>query len=86
MNSEDNRKEVARACGKYLLASRMANVAEIKRDVLSKRGRYTVFKDNLQAKEVIVGDNERRKRYILCHNPKEAGWFDNIPAHGYILP
>jgi hypothetical protein len=72
MNSEDNRKELARACGKYLLASRMASVAEIKRDVLSKRGRYTVFKDNLQAKEVIVGDGERRKRYILCHNPKEA--------------
>ena len=72
INSEDNRTELARACGKYLLACRMANVAEIKRNVLSKRGRYTVFKDNLQAKEVIVGDGERRKRYILCYNPKEA--------------
>ena len=72
MNSEGNRKELARACGKYLLACRMGSVAEIKREVLSKRGRYAVFKDNLQAKEVIVGDGERRKRYILCHNPKEA--------------
>jgi hypothetical protein len=72
MNSEDNRSELAKACGKYLLACRMANVAEIKRDVLSKRGPYTTFQDNLQAKEVIVGDGERRKRYILCHNPKEA--------------
>ena len=72
MNSEDNRAELARACGKYLLACRMASVAEIKRDVLSKRGRYTVFKDNLQAKEVIIGDGERRRRYILCYNPKEA--------------
>jgi transposase len=72
MNSEDNRAELARACGKYLLACRMASVAEIKRDVLSKRGRYTVFKDNLHAKEVVIGDGERRKRYILCYNPKEA--------------
>ena len=72
MNSENNRQELARACGKYLLACRMSSVAEIKRDVLSKRGRYTVFKDNLQAKEVVVGDGERRKRYILCYNPKEA--------------
>jgi transposase len=72
MNSEDNRVELAKACGKYLLACRMASVAEIKKDVLSKRGRYTVFKDNLQAKEVIVGDGERRKRYILCYNPNEA--------------
>lgn len=72
MNSEDNRNELARACGKYLLACRMANIAEIKRDVLSKRGRFTKFGDNLHAKEVIIGDGERRKRYILCYNPKEA--------------
>lgn len=72
MNSEDNRSELARACGKYLLACRMANVAQIKREVLSKRGRFTVFKDNLHAKEVVIGDGERRKRYILCFNPKEA--------------
>lgn len=72
MNSEGNRAELAKACGKYLLACRMASVSEIKRDVLSKRGPYTVFKDNLHAKEVIVGDGERRKRYILCYNPKEA--------------
>jgi transposase len=72
MNSENNRSELARACGKYLLACRMANIADIKHEVLGKRGRYTVFTDNLQAKEIIVGDGERRKRYILCYNPKEA--------------
>lgn len=72
MNSEDNRSELAKACGKYLLACRMANIADIKREVLSKRGRFTEFRDNLHAKEVIVGDGERRKRYILCYNPKEA--------------
>lgn len=72
MNSTDNRKELARACGKYLLATRMASVAEIREEVLTRRGRYTVIKDNLHAKEIIVGDGERRRRYILCYNPKEA--------------
>ena len=72
MNSEDNRKELARACGKYLLACRMASVSAIKRQVLGKPGPYSIFADNLQAKEVIVGDGERRIRYILCYNPKEA--------------
>ena len=72
MNSEKNQKELSRACGKYLLASRMASVSEIRDIVLSKRGRYTVFTDNLQAKEVIIGEGECRKRYILCYNPKEA--------------
>jgi transposase len=72
MNSQKNQEELSRACGKYLLASRMASVSEIRDSVLSKRGRYTVFTDNLQAKEVIIGDGECRKRYILCYNPKEA--------------
>jgi transposase len=72
MNSEDNRSKLARACGKYLLACRMSSVSEIKQEVLTKRGRYTIFKDNLHAKEVTVGDGERRNRYILCYNPKEA--------------
>ena len=50
----------------------MATVAEIKNEVLSQPGRYTAIKDNLQAKEVVIGDGERRRRYILCYNPKEA--------------
>ena len=72
MNSEENRAELARACGKYLLASRMASVTEVKRHVLTKPGKYKVLQENLHAKEVVVGDGERRRRYILCFNPKEA--------------
>jgi transposase len=72
MNSKNNREELARACGKYLLATRMASICEVKHEVLAKRGRYNVIRDNLYAKEVIIGDGERRRRYILCYNPKEA--------------
>lgn len=84
MNSEENRKELARACGKYLLACRMASVGEVKQKVLSKPGKYKVLQENLHAKEVIIGDGERRRRYILCYNlristPDSAGC-------GIILP
>jgi transposase len=72
MNSAGNREELSRACGKYLLAARMASVAEIKKEVLSQPGRFKTVRDNLQAKEVIIGDGERRRRYVLCYNPKEA--------------
>ena len=72
MNSRQNRDTLARACGKYLLATRMASVAEVREEVLGKRGRYQVIRDNLHAKEVVIGDGERRRRYILCFNPKEA--------------
>jgi len=72
MNSATNRDELARACGKYLLATRMASVSEIKEEVLTKPGRVRTITENLQAKEVVVGDGELRRRYILCYNPREA--------------
>ncbi|MGO9370907.1 MAG: IS1634 family transposase [Syntrophobacteraceae bacterium] len=72
MNSGTNRDELARACGKYLLATRMASVSEIKEEVLTKPGRFRTIAENLQAKEVVVGDGELRRRYILCYNPREA--------------
>jgi len=72
MNSQDNRRLLAQACGKYLMAVRLGSVAEVKAEVLTRGGRYRKFADNLYAKEVLVGDGERRRRYILCFNPLEA--------------
>jgi hypothetical protein len=72
MNSKTNRAKLAEACGKYLLATRMASVKEIRRDVLSRPGRYRKIRENLLAKEVVLGEGDRRRRYILCLNPREA--------------
>ena len=33
---------------------------------------YYVIRDNLHAKDAVISDGERRRRYILCYNPKEA--------------
>jgi transposase len=72
INSTTNREELARACGKYLLATRMGSVSEVKEEVLTRPGRYRLITENLHAKEVTVGDGERRRRYVLCYNPREA--------------
>lgn len=72
MNSGTNREELAKACGKYLLATRVGSISEIKEDVLTRPGRFRKIADNLQAKEVTVGDGVLRRRYILCFNPREA--------------
>ena len=72
MNSEENRRMLARSCGTYVLAVRAGSVSEVQDEVLCRPGRYRELSDNLRAKEVVVGDGERRRRYILCLNPKEA--------------
>jgi hypothetical protein len=71
MNSEDNRRTLALGNGKYILAARMRAGDEVTHEVLTRAGRYTLVGDNLRVKEVIVGDGERRKRYVVCHNPAE---------------
>jgi hypothetical protein len=43
MSSQENRAELGRACGKYLLATRLAGVAEIKQEVLCAPGRFKVI-------------------------------------------
>jgi transposase len=73
LNSKENRHELAKACGTYLLATRLNSVKEANQDVLSRPGRYRKVSDNLHVKEVVVGgQGVRRRRYLLCYNPKEA--------------
>ena len=40
--------------------------------MLTRPGRYRPVAGNLQVKEVVVGEGERRRRYVLCLNPEEA--------------
>ncbi len=54
------------------MATRPGSQAEVKEEVLTRPGRFKVIAENLQAKEVIVGDGERRRRCIVCYNPLEA--------------
>ena len=72
MHSADNLAEPSRGLGRHVLAVPMRRVGEVEAEVLSRPGRYRKVADNLEVKEVWVGDGERRKRYVLCFNPAEA--------------
>jgi transposase len=72
MFSEAHRQRLSRALGRYILAVPMRQVTEVPRDVLTRAGRYRDVAHNLRVKEVHVGTGERRRRYVVCHNPDEA--------------
>jgi hypothetical protein len=72
MYSAENLAALSRGLGRYILAVPMGKVKDVKTEVLTRPGRYKPVADNLQVKEVVVGDGERRKRYVLCLNPEEA--------------
>ncbi len=71
MNSEENRRTLALGGGKYILATKMRGGDVVTKQVLTRPGRYQVVAGNLRVKEVIVGQGERRQRFVVCHNPEE---------------
>jgi transposase len=68
----ENLAELSRGLGRYILATPMRKVKDVETEVLTRPGRYKQVADNLQVKEVWVGDGERRRRYVLCLNPIEV--------------
>ena len=51
----------------YILGMRLRKNNEVRREVLSRPGRYHEVADNLEVKEVWVGE----RRYVVCHNGEE---------------
>jgi transposase len=71
MNSEENRRMLTLGGGKYILGAKMRAGDEVTTDVLARAGRYHEVDEHLRVKEVFVGDGERRRRYVIAHNPAE---------------
>ena len=72
MVSKDNLKKLALGGGRDIVCMPVHAGGEVDREVVSRPGRYRPVAENLKVKEVVVGDGERRRRYVVCHNPQEA--------------
>jgi hypothetical protein len=68
MVSEENLAQLRRGGGRYIVAMPWRKGTEVVEEVLSRPGRFQKVKDNLEVKEVRVGE----RRYVVCHNPQEA--------------
>lgn len=71
-SSDENLRYLTRAGGHWIAGERMRDGSLDAQAALSRQGRYQTVKDNLRVKEVMVGDGDAAKRFIVCHNPGEA--------------
>jgi transposase len=71
MVSQEHLPKLGESGGPYILCMPMHRDDEVTREVLQRPGRYQRVADNLRVKEVIVGEGEHRRRYVVCHNPQE---------------
>lgn len=71
-NSVANRAYLQRGGGHFIVAEKLRNASGEAKEALARPGRYSRVVGNLEVKEVVVGDGERRQRFVLCHNPEAA--------------
>jgi hypothetical protein len=71
-NSVANRAYLQRGGGHFIVAEKLRNASGEAKEALARPGRYASVAGNLEVKEVVVGEGERRQRFVLCHNPEAA--------------
>ncbi len=71
MVSQENLHMLRRGGGHYIVCMPLRRGDEVTTMVANRAGRYKDVAENLRVKEVMVGTGERRRRYVLCHNPQE---------------
>jgi hypothetical protein len=71
MTSDENRRILQKAGGQYILGEKLRgnHMSEM---ALSHPGRFKVVADNLQVKQVHVGEGTGRRRYVIAYNPQQA--------------
>ena len=72
--SAANRACLTRGGGHYIHAEKLRHANSEASQALARPGRYHTVAGNLRVKEVTVGgDGARAERFVICHNPGEAG-------------
>jgi transposase len=68
-SSKENRRELRRGGGHYIIGEKLRSGSGEATAALSRQGRYSRVRDNLQVKEVKIAEDER---FVICYNPEQA--------------
>jgi transposase len=71
MTSEENRRNLQRAGGQYILGEKLRGTT-INEEALNRGGRFKIINENLHIKEVFVGEGIGRRRFVIAYNPEQA--------------
>ena len=71
-SSSENLRYLQRSGGHYIAGMKLRSGTAEARLALKRQGRYHVVADNVEVKQVIVGDGQARQRFVVARNPREA--------------
>jgi len=72
MVSEENLRELQKGGAHYIAGKKMRSGEASVSEAMSRPGRFKKVSDNLEVKEAVVGQGERRKRYVVIRNPAQV--------------
>ena len=64
--SAENRRYLQRCGGHYIIGEKLRSGSAEATAALSRQGRYSHVRDNLQVKEVRIAEDER---FVICYTP-----------------
>ena len=70
--SAENLRTLQQTGGHYIAGERMRSGQADIEQALARAGRFKSVRDNIEIKEIVIGDGEARKRFVLIRNPFEA--------------
>lgn len=70
--SGDNLRTLQLGAGHYIAGEKLRSGKADAEEALSRAGRYAQVRENLHVKEVVIGDGEGRRRFVLVKNPAQA--------------
>jgi len=72
MVSEANLRQLRRGGADYIAGEKMRAGKSDVEEALSRPGRFKKVKDNVEVKEIVVGEGDGAKRYVLVRNPAQV--------------
>jgi transposase len=71
MTSEDNLQYLQRAGGHFIVGRKLKSGEPGAESALARKGPYTEIREHLSAREVTIGNGEKRRRLVLVRNAAE---------------
>jgi hypothetical protein len=70
----------AESRGHYILGEKLRDSRAAHKEALSFQVRYQKVRENLEIKDIVVGEGERRRRFILVYKPEQAKKHQSTPG------
>ena len=72
MAGADQRMALQRGGGHVIMGEKLRSAEKSVVEAMSRAGRFQTVRDNVEVKEVVVGEGSDKRRYVVVRNPQQA--------------